>query len=395
MRLRVLEGSRFTARSADAVLLESTYGGGHIQAGAALAAALAELDPSLTVERIDFFDLVNPVVNGAARFAYIQSVTRAPVLWREFYERTGQLTPESSWQQFLYRLGARRLARFLAQRRPRVVVATHPTPGGVAAQLRRGRQLDAPVATVITDYIVHSQWLHPDVDLYIAGAEAVREALVARGIRPDRVAVTGIPIHPRFRQRVDPFRVRQRLGLSHQPVVLFMAGGYGMVRGMVPACRQLAFAGGSFQLIVVSGRDALLERRIREVVEGSPRPVRVLGFVREVHELMSVADLLISKAGGLTVTEALAKGLPMVIYRPIPGQEEGNARFLVSRGAGRVVQSPEELVSEVQRLLDDPERRRRMAQAAAALGHPRADEEAARAILALARVPAAAGREPR
>lgn len=388
MPVNLVEASRPSPSTADVVLLESTYGGGHTQAGVALAAALTELEPGLTVERIDFFDLVNPTLNVAARFAYAQWIARVPVLWREFYERTGQLPPTSSWQQFLNRLGARRLARFLKERRPRVVVATHPTPGCVAAQLRRDGHLTAPVVTVVTDYIAHSFWVHPDIDRFIVGHEAVRDGLVARGVAEERVSVTGIPIHPRFQRAVDAARVRAGLGLSGDPVVLFMAGSYGQVRGMVPACQQLASSDLPLQLVVVAGRDAQLERRIRAATEGARRPVRVMGFVDNVHELMSIADLLVSKAGGLTVSEALAKGLPMLIYRPIPGQEEGNAAFLVAHGAARVVQDPESLLAGVRGLLSDPVRLGRMAAVSAGLGRPRAGLDAAGVVLRESGVPA-------
>ncbi|HEY8532105.1 MAG TPA: glycosyltransferase [Limnochorda sp.] len=365
----------------DVILLEASYGGGHAQAAVALAASLAELEPGWRVERVDFFDLINPALNEATRYAYAQCLIHAPVLWRELYERTNHLQPESPWQQFVNRAAARRLWRFLERRRPRVVVATHPTPAGVAGQLRADGRLGVPVFAVVTDYVVHSLWAHPHVDGYLVGAEAVREGLAARGVDPSRVAVTGIPIHPRFSKTLDRWQVRRAWGLGPEPVVLFMGGSTGMVRGMVEAASALARAQGVFQLIIVAGRDPVLEGRLRAAVAAGARPVHVLGFVDRVDELMTAADLLVSKAGGLTISEALAKGLPMLVYRPIPGQEEGNAAFLVAHGAARVTWEPDELVAQVQALLQRPAERQRMAQAASRLGHPDAGLKAASRLL--------------
>lgn len=362
------------------VLLEASYGGGHAHAAAALAASLAELAPSLRVERVDVFDRISPALNEATRYAYIQCLIHVPLLWREVYERTRHVPPDSPWQ-LLDRAAARRVGRFLAGKRPRAVVATHPGPARLAGALRAAGQLDAPVFAVVTDYVVHGLWAHPGVDWYLVGHEAVRDGLTARGIDPARVAVTGIPIHPRFGRPADRERLRRAWQLGPEPVVLFMAGSAGLVRGMEDACRALVQAQGRFQLLVVAGRDGVLERRLRAAVAGAARPARVLGFVDRVDELMSLADLLLSKAGGLTVSEALAKGLPMVIYRPIPGQEEGNAAFLVAHGAARVTREPQELVAQVQHLLRSPGLRAQMAAAASQLGRPKAGLAAAGLLL--------------
>ncbi|MFO7254646.1 MULTISPECIES: MGDG synthase family glycosyltransferase [Limnochorda] len=362
------------------VLLEASYGGGHAHAAAALAASLAELAPSLRVERVDVFDRISPALNEATRYAYIQCLIHVPLLWREVYERTRHVPPDSPWQ-LLDRAAARRVGRFLAGKRPRAVVATHPGPARLAGALRAAGQLDAPVFAVVTDYVVHGLWAHPGVDWYLVGHEAVRDGLTARGIDPARVAVTGIPIHPRFGRPADRERLRRAWQLGPEPVVLFMAGSAGLVRGMEDACRALVQAQGRFQLLVVAGRDGVLERRLRAAVAGAARPARVLGFVDRVDELMSLADLLLSKAGGLTVSEALAKGLPMVIYRPIPGQEEGNAAFLVAHGAARVTREPQELVAQVQHLLRSPGLRAQMAAAASQLGRPQAGLAAAGLLL--------------
>ncbi|HEY8497848.1 MAG TPA: glycosyltransferase [Limnochordales bacterium] len=369
---------------AEVLVLAATYGQGHIQAARAIAEALGSVRPGLRTATVDFFDLVNPVFNAAARLAYIYSVRKAPVLWREFYERTARIEPDSFLQQRLYHLGESGLLRTVEATGARVIVSTHPTPGGVVAELHQdGRLRPEPrlTVTVITDYVLHSQWVHPWTGLYLAPCDEVADDLLARGIPPERVEVTGIPVRAAFRSPVDREAARLRWGLDpRRPVVLVMIGAHGMMRGAVEACRRLARLSQPLQLVVVAGFDRRLHRELLEALTGSPHPVRVLGYVEEVPSLMAACDVLVTKAGGLTVSEALAMGACTVVYSPIPGQEEGNAAYLRRHEAAEVADSPARLEAIVDALLRQPDRRRRLAERARALGRPDAALKAASLI---------------
>lgn len=369
----------------DVLVLVATYGNGHVQAARALTEAVLSERPGTRVGTLDFFELVNPVLNAAARTAYMYSVRSAPALWREFYTRTGQVRPDSFWQRRLYHLGFGALRQVVQAARPRVVISTHPTPGGVMAQLREeGHAPGVAGVTVITDYVLHSQWVHPSTDLYLAPCAEVADELVAKGVRPDRVLVTGIPIRPHFSRPVDRQAVRERLGLKPwPPVVLVMTGAFGMMRGAVAACRAVAHLGVPVQVVLVTGHDRRLYRALSSTLAEAPNRVVLLGYVEAIHELMAASDLLVSKAGGLTVSEALAVGLPVVVYAPIPGQEEGNAAYLVRHGAGAVAPSAEEVGRLVETLVRDDERRLSMAERARHISRPDAAARGARAVLDL------------
>ncbi|WP_324669561.1 MGDG synthase family glycosyltransferase [Geochorda subterranea] len=370
---------------AEVLMLTATYGQGHIQAARALAEAMAVVRPGIRTASIDFFDLINPVFNAATRLAYIYSVRKAPVLWREFYERTARIDPDSFLQQRLYHLGESALRRTIEATQARVVVSTHPTPGGVVAELHRDGKLwpePALTATVITDYVLHSQWVHPSTGLYLASCHDVADELMARGIPASRIEVTGIPIRSGFRRPVDREAARARWGLdAERPVVVMLIGAHGMMRGAVEACRRLARLPEPLQLVVVAGFDRHLQATLEAELAGSPHPVRVLGFVEEVPALMAASDVLVTKPGGLTVSEALAMGTCTVVYSPIPGQEEGNAAYLRRHDAAEVAASPAELAFVVEGLLQAPERRRQLAERARQLGRPDAATEAASLIL--------------
>ncbi|MFN3285755.1 MAG: MGDG synthase family glycosyltransferase [bacterium] len=366
------------------LVLSASYGGGHQRVAEVLADAWRRSLPRVRVDVVDFFEqFVNPAVNRLTRSLYVRSVRHAPRLWGAFYYATGNIRPDSPTQRFINRLGKARLLVYLRQRCPHVVVSVHPTPAGSLSELKGEGKASQPSAVVLTDYAVHSQWIHPHVDLYCVASEEVRAGLTDRGVPASRIRVTGIPVDPAFAQPVDRAQVAGRLGVDpSRTTVLVMAGAYAMLGGILDVHRALSALPQPVQAVFVCGRDEALVARLRQRSRRRP-DFHVYGFVSNVHEWMAVADLLVTKAGGITVSEALVRELPMVIYRPIPGQEEWNTRMLVASGAARVARDPGELRRVVAQLVSDPAALESMRAAARRIRRPRAAEEAAEAITQL------------
>ncbi|MCS7235504.1 MAG: glycosyltransferase [Armatimonadota bacterium] len=366
------------------LVLSASYGGGHQRVAEVLEAAWRRSLPRVEVELVDFFDrFVNPVMNRLTRSLYVRSVRHAPRLWGAFYDATGHIRPDSPTQRFINRLGKSRLLAYLRERDFHVVVSVHPTPAGSLSELKGEGKVHHPSAVVLTDYAVHSQWIHPYVDLYCVASEEVRAGLVDRGVPADRIRVTGIPVDPAFAQPVDRGEVARRLGLDpSRTTVLVMAGAYAMLGGILDVHRVLLTLRKPVQAVFVCGRDHALVQRLRQRSRRRP-DFHVHGFVSNVHEWMAAADLLITKAGGITVSEALVRELPMVIYRPIPGQEEWNTRMLAAAGAAWVARDPEDLRRALDRLLADPGALESMRAAARRVRRPHAAREAAEAIAGL------------
>lgn len=366
------------------LVLSASYGGGHQRVAEVLEAAWRRSSPRVRVEVVDFFErFVNPALNRFTRTLYVRSVRHAPRLWGAFYYATGNIRPDSGTQRFINRLGKARLLAYLRQYNPHGVVSVHPTPAGSLSELKGEGKVSQPSAVVMTDYAVHSQWIHPHVDLYCVASEEVRAGLADRGVPPQRIRVTGIPVDPAFAEPLDRAEVARKLGLDPaRATVLVMAGAYAMLGGIVDVHRVLLGLPRPVQAVFVCGRDEALVRRLRQRSRRRP-DVHVHGFVSNVHEYMAAADLLVTKAGGITVSEALVRELPMVVYRPIPGQEEWNTRMLVAAGAALVARDPEELAQVLQRLLADPAALEAMRQAARRIRRPHAAREAADAILQL------------
>ena len=366
-------------------ILSCNYGGGHRRVGEAIAAEW-EVETGGRAELVDFFArFVHPVFDAITKFSYIQSVRHVPVLYGMFYKKTGEIRPDSFVQRAINSMGMERLDDYLAAERPDTVCCVHCTPAGTMSDLKIAHRTTVPCLTVITDYVTHSQWIHPNVDEYCVPSDSVRDGLLARGIPAERISVTGLPIEQKFLHPMNRRELMMRFGLSSTiPVVLVMAGAYAMLGGVPDVVGMLADFPQSLQVIVVCGHDRRLEEQVRARAARSLNQFRVFGYVDNVEELMTVSDLLITKAGGVTVSEALAKSLPMLIYRPIPGQEEGNTRFLLERGAAIVCRTPQELRDTLGALLSHENRLAAMRDVVVSLSRPDATRTVVAHLAALA-----------
>ncbi|PWI57970.1 MGDG synthase family glycosyltransferase [Sulfoacidibacillus thermotolerans] len=336
------------------LILSASYGEGHQQAALAVRDAIMESHPGHEVHIVDYIEMVHPRLNSVARYCYLKSVRFAPALYGLFYKGTSRIAPSSLIQRRLNHLGYEELAEFLHEEQPDVILSTFPTPAGVMSVLREHGLTQIPAATVITDHAIHSQWIHPYTDHYFVGSEHVKQGLILRGIDERRISVTGIPIRPAFLEASNRAGIRAKLGLEPDyPTLLIMGGAYGVLSDIVQICEELFQSDRRMQLMVVCGRNEKLRQQIEQLSKDAKNPVWVFGFTREVHELMAVSDLIVTKAGGLTVSEALAMELPMLLYRPIPGQETQNAAFLVKSRVAVLARTRKQVIDHIYRLLRD------------------------------------------
>lgn len=360
-----------------------TAGAGHLQAAAALEEAWRRERPADTVERWDVLAWTPRLYRKAYADGYVALAEGAPELYSLLFRKTDN----PSLHRRLTRLRravaewttpkfTRRLLRF----GPEAVLCTHFMPLDILGQLRSKptRERQPLVASIVTDFEAHALWMEPAVDLYCVAAEETRARLVARGVPPARVAVTGIPISERFSAPVDAAAVRRQTGLRDDlPVLLVLGGGFGMgpVAEILGELQKLTRP---VQIVVICGRNEDLRKEV--AVLERRHPTHVFGFVTHMHELMAAADLVISKPGGLTSAEALALGKPLFILNPVPGQETANSDFLLAHGAAAKANRVEDLPFRLARLLGSPELAA-MGRAARALGRPDAALRICRRVL--------------
>lgn len=367
------------------LILSAAFGAGHVKAAEALKGALLELVPGGEVVVVDFLRYFNQYVARVAERAYITATRRVPKAYEFLYEYEEQ-RPFTQMKRLQSSIGVIKLARLVDEVRPDVIVSTHFFPAGAVWRLqvrlaKQGRHI--PNAVVMTDYVPHPIWVFPAVDAFFVAHDDMRDYLLEMGIAPEKIQVTGIPIKGEFSRPGARAELIEKHGLDpSRPLVLVVSGG----RGVGPFAQIMEAVGQinvPAQLAVIAGRNPALEKQLQKRARRMKTPVRVLGYVENVHEWMAMADLLISKAGGLTVSEAMAAGLPMLIVRPIPGQEVGNTEFLVERGAGRYIKEVDELPGVVDSLLREPATLELMRAAAREIARPDAAFEAAQVILRL------------
>jgi processive 1,2-diacylglycerol beta-glucosyltransferase len=366
-------------------ILSCNYGGGHQRVAEVLVDELRQHSPGCRVEIYDYIETcIGHRYNTAFTALYFGSVRWAPWLYRWFYRATSAITPRSSLQRAINGLGKRRLAAMLQTQRPDIVVCTYCLPAGGMSELKGEGHTAVPCVTVVTDHAIHSQWIHPGIDLYLVSSDYVRDGFVARGILCERVLPLGIPVSPVSGPPSSRQTLRRRYGLTPTlPTILVMVGAYNLMRGALDVYRHLVELPRPAQLLFVCGKDERLRRAIEPLAREASRPVRVFGYVGNIPELMAMSDLMVSKAGGVTTSEALAAELPMVLVNPIPGQEEANATFLQAAGAAMVAPRPADLPTLIVDLLDDPEGLALLRQGARRIKRPDAATHAAAAILSL------------
>lgn len=367
------------------LVLTTSAGGGHLIAARALEHALRAQAPDADIKVLDVLAIANVLFRKLYAGGYLGLVRHAPAVMGWLYEAMDRPRNEvlDALRVWIQDLSKRPIVRHLLQRRPGLIVNTHYLATEIVAQMRRAGQLDCPQVTVTTDYETHRIWMHEPSERYYTATEDGKVYLTLCGVAPERVQVTGIPVRPGFEQMLDRHEARRRCGLDlNRRAVLLLCGGFG-VGPTAELLRELVFMPADAQVMVVVGRNEKLRARLERQVAGAARPVHVVGFTDKIHEWMQAADLVVTKPGGLTVAESLACGLPMVIVDPIPGQEVGNADYLLEHGAAIKVNNARMLGHRVSALLADPARLERLRAAARAIARPHAARDIAADALAL------------
>jgi processive 1,2-diacylglycerol beta-glucosyltransferase len=359
-----------------------TCGGGHLAAAAALEEAWRAARPDDVVGKIDLLTLFSPLHRKIYSDGYVKLVERAPDLWGMVFAKTDNLKLLQKLKRIQRKFPSgskHRFARHVKQFKADAVLCTHYLPLETLTPLRNKAGGIRPfTACVVTDFEAHALWMESCVDLYCVAAEETKARLVARGADEKNILATGIPIGNKFSSKIDAKAVRKNYGLRDDlPVLLVLSGGFGM-GPVAEILDELDKSGKPFQTLVVTGRNEALRREL--AARDRKHPTHVLGFSRNMHELMAVADLIITKPGGLTTSEALALGKPLFILNPIPGQEAANSDFLLERGAAAKANRVEDLPYRIEQLLGS-KKLAEMSKAAKTLGRPHAAVTICREVL--------------
>ena len=361
------------------VVVHSRVGGGHVSAAQALA---TEFEATGRCEALVVDAYVDYGRFPVTRFPriYASLARRHPRLWSAVYYTSARrfIDPAHIVGPFL-RSGFRRM---VTSYEPELVVSALPVVNGLLADALR--PLAARLEVVLTDWnLVHPFWVARGVDHYTAPTDSARQDCIRYGALPEVVDVVGIPVRREFGAPTNRAEVRARrlsgLGLDTNGFTLLaMAGAEGSPRTLINLAR-LATADLSGQLIVICGNNVELRCRLERLP--TRIPVRALGFVDDVADLMSAADVLVTKAGGVTLAEGFSRGVAVVIHDVLPGQETGNLDYVLRHGAAEFAPNGSALVEIVARLESDPEHRAGLAERGARLGRPDAARHIAANVL--------------
>jgi len=360
------------------VVLSAAAAAGHLRAADALVAAFEA--KGISAHHMEVLRYTNPIFKKIYSDLYVELMTRQPDFLGWMYK-----TLDRPWQFQKRRLALNRLntgpfVKLLKQENPKLALCTHFLPAEILVHLRKEKVFNIPIGVIVTDWDAHAMWLLHNVDWYFVACEETKVYLSALGIPPESIYVTGIPIDPVFGIEKPKRETRIRLGLDPDRITLLVSvGGFGVgpVESLVRAIQEVQHP---VQVVIICGRNARLESRLKNLPEAR-HPMKIIGFTSEMDSWMAASDLLVGKSGGLTSSEALARGLVLVVVNPIPGQEERNSDHFLEEGVAIRCNNLPALPFKIDTLLSDKERFSRMRQAVKLLARPHAASEIVSIVL--------------
>lgn len=367
------------------LILYASLGSGHRSAAQAMAHAFEQrgMDKVRVENALDYG---SPFYRRLYASFYEELSENIPSLWEYAYKMTdinesGETTLVNDIRILLDRLAVTELHELVSDYNPDIIVCTHFQPLPILAHYQKEKGLHTPIYCVVTDYTGNAKWVHTNVNRYFVATPTVKNMLIERGVDETTITILGIPIDPSIAAPKDPAQMRQEQGLQRTPVVTFIGSALNIdrVRQVVAGLLERDIEG---TLILVAGRNNELEDNVADLQSSPNLTLQVRGYVEEMDDLVTASDLVITKSGGLIVSEILARHTPMIILDPIPGQEHWNADYLVSVGAGVQVRLAEMVPEVTQNLLNDRERLHLMQERAKQAARPDAALAIADAVVA-------------
>ncbi len=376
-------------RKKSILILSATAGAGHVRAAEALEASAKISFPSVAVRHEDILTYTFPLFKKAYSQGYFAIVNKSPELWGYLYKRSefkGPSKNKSPLMKVFDHFNYKKYIKTLHDLKPDAVLCTHFLPYLSIADEIKKPSWRIPFFAAVTDYDAHSLWINSSVTRFYVATEETRWTLQSHNIAHDNIAVTGIPVMPEFGKHVSKRSARVKMELSSTAfTIMILSGGYGVgvIDELVPSVIEFVsrLKHKEFQILVVCGKNRRLFETLNRLSFPKNVHVKLFQYVSFVDTLMDCADLLITKSGGLTVSEALAKNLPMIIFDPIPGQEARNADYITEHGAAIRAINLINLNFKIQQLIEQPVLLMKMRSNAKTIAKPLAAEKILKDII--------------
>lgn len=312
------------------LILSVSAGGGHGHAAEAIKDYITLKDSMSEVRIVDTLKYINPIINKVVIGSYLKTIKVTPALYGKLYTHSeGEYTIASTISSKLIEIMTHKLLPLLEDFSPDILICTHPFSTEMVSIMKSKYKISIPSISIITDYYSHGSWLHNNIDAYVVSNSDMIEDMVCKGIPRNIIYNFGIPVKPDFIERYDRTNTLKELDLSESKItILVMGGSLGMGK-ITNIYQELNKVNENIQIIVITGRNNKLYSELVKLKESSTKETRIIGFTNQVNKYMQACDLLLTKPGGLTITEALICQIPLGLFSPIPGQEEKNAQFLL------------------------------------------------------------------
>ena len=351
------------------IIFYASYGGGHLTAAKSIYEYLTTNYQDLDVELIDCMKYVNITIEKITTAAYREMAKKLPWAWGRIYadSQKGPLAHISSRSN---KILAIKLLKLLKEKKPDLIISTHPFGSQMCCYLKRKGKIDSKIATIMTDFAPHDQWLVGSdyTDYFFVANEKMKNYLITKKINENKVFTTGIPISSKFLQKFDKAKILKDFDLKENTkTILFFGGGaFGLGKSKtieVFECFVKNF--NNIQMIAISGKNEKMKNEFKKIVLDNQKQnnIKIFEYTDKVPELMSISDLVVTKPGGLTTSESLASNLPMIIINPIPGQEEDNAKFLEEKGIAIWIKKEDQPYEIINKVLSNPETLEKMKEA--------------------------------
>ena len=337
------------------LILTAKYGSGHIQVAKVLATEFEKKGYSIVIS--DLIEESYPSISQMTQQLLIKSYIYGQTFYKWFYYGTNKIN-HKGLIQFSQYLGEKRLLQLINEYQPAFIVTTFPIH--VAPMVIKKGRFSIPVYTVITDYCAHPYWINSLIDHYFVASEEVKKTVEKYGVNANKINISGIPIRSNFETILVDSTLYRKINLvKSKPIITIFAGAYGVLKGVKELALQL-LQNPNNQVIVICGKNNELFKRLYPLVQEYPATFRLYSYVNEIHKLFSISTCLITKPGGITLTEACALKVPLILYRPIPGQELENAQYFQKNGAACITYSLSETIGITNEIIYSPNRLEKM-----------------------------------
>jgi len=356
---------------------------GHRSAAIAIEKALKDLQPGTEILNINAFNYTNPIAEKVVNRIYMSVIKSTPQIWEYLYDNPKVMEKISKLKKNLHNVNSPKFKILFDKFKPDAVICTQAFPCGMVADFKEVYNSNLPLIAVLTDYVPHAYWVYDKINYYITPCEEVTKQLMQKSVPLDKIKTFGIPFDNKFNKSLPRNEIIRKLKLKPDvPILLIMGGGQGLgpIKTIVKSLEKSKI---EFQELIVTGINKKLYKSLNKKIAKCKKRILLFGFVDNINELMGVADIIITKPGGITTAEALTKGVPMIIVKPIPGQEANNSRYLTEKGVAIKIDKPKEITNAIETLLKNPEKLNAMRQATKDIAKPHSSIDTAKLILSL------------